>query len=104
MGAQNLSGKIVLSGACAPSPGRTFHSFLSKIKPDDFNLERMSVYEVPMRARLEYAAKDRPDFKPVLNVEFSESECSIVYSILPSSPDAKTPEIKKSFFRRLMER
>ena len=79
---QIISGSIRVSDGNASGSMVVFHKLLSKICPDTYYLERVSIYESPMRAKVVYA-KDNSKLKPVLNLKFSESENRLYYDILP---------------------
>lgn len=81
-----------------------FHKFLSKIDPRFYQLERLSIYEAPMRAELEFAAKGPSELKPVVSLELSENDNTIRYSIVSEKPAANSPNrFYQNIFGRFKE-
>jgi len=102
MGANIISGTIQLADEDESSAEKVFHRFLSAIKPEAFRLERMSVFEAPIRAQLIYAAKSRPDLRPELNVEFLVNERAIRYTICSGIAKPNHQKDKRTFLNRMV--
>jgi len=65
------------------SPEEVFHKLLSQLTPETYELKRLSIFECPIRAELEYV-KPGSKSRQFLSLELKENQKAINYHISPA--------------------
>jgi len=85
MGKHAVTGTLRFPRRYKASSEEIFHKVLSRITPERYDLKRMTIYETPMRAELEYVkAKSKSRQVHNLKLILSKNEKDLYFKIFSS--------------------